>query len=100
MRKQNDDFNARRRTLIRKGIASAAVGAVAASGVLKFSSARAQSKVSKSAAMYQDKPNGAQQCSKCMFFVPGKTPTADGTCNKVEGVISPHGWCGLFVAKS
>ena len=100
MKKQNDDFNASRRALIRKGITAATVGTVAASGVLKFSPARAQSMVSQATAMYQDKPNGMQQCDKCVNFIPGKTPTANGACIKVEGVISPHGWCGLFVAKS
>lgn len=100
MKTRNDDFNAGRRAVIRKGITAAAVGTVAASGILKFSPASAQSKVSKATAMYQDKPNGAQQCDKCIHFIPGKTPTANGTCQKVEGVISPHGWCGLFVAKS
>lgn len=100
MKNQNDDFNASRRALIRKGITAAAVGTAAASGVLKFSAARAQSKVSQATAMYRDKPNGAQQCDKCIHFVPGKTVTASGTCKVVEGVISPHGWCGLYVAKS
>lgn len=100
MKKQNDDFDAGRRALIRKGITAAAVGTIAASGLLKFTPARAQSKVSKAVAMYQDKPKGDQQCSKCIHFIPGKTATANGTCQKVEGVISPHGWCGLFVAKS
>lgn len=100
MNTQNDGFDAGRRALIRKGIAAAAAGTVAASGLLKFSAAMAQSKVSKAVAMYQDKPKGTQQCDKCMHFIPGKTPTANGTCQKVEGVISPHGWCGLFVAKT
>jgi hypothetical protein len=36
----------------------------------------------------------------CMQFIPGKTPTADGTCKVVQGSISPKGWCMFFTAKS
>lgn len=101
MKARNDDFDAGRRALLKQGIAAAAMGTAVAAGVLKPSPASAQDvKVSKAVAMYQDKPNGKQQCASCMHFVPGKTAAANGTCKKVEGVISPHGWCGLYVAKS
>lgn len=99
MKKRNDRFDAGRRALIGKGIQVAAMGSVAALGALAASPAGAQAKVSQATAMYQDKPNGTQRCDACMQFVPGKTPTSSGTCKLVEGVISPHGWCGLFVAK-
>ncbi len=47
----------------------------------------------KEAMKYQEKPNGDQKCRNCKFFISGKTPTADGTCQVVEGSISPQGWC-------
>jgi High potential iron-sulfur protein len=51
-------------------------------------------KVSKEAAKYQDRPQGDQQCSKCAHFV-----AQDNTCQKVEGQVSPNGWCALWAKK-
>lgn len=101
MNKHDDDFSASRRSLIKTGIAAAAVGAVAATGLLKSGPARAQTgKASKATAMYQDKPHGKQECANCIHFIPGKTPAAEGTCKIVEGAIAPHGWCVLYAAKT
>lgn len=60
----------------------------------------AEAKVPKAAMKYQDHPNGKNDCTKCMQFIPGKSPTADGTCKVVAGSISPHGWCVAFTPKS
>jgi hypothetical protein len=49
---------------------------------------------------YQDKPNGDQQCNNCQFFVPGKKSQDNGTCQVVEGSISPQGWCTAYSKKS
>jgi hypothetical protein len=49
-----------------------------------------QAKEAKTAARYQDKPNGAQQCGRCTHY---RSPNA---CQIVEGSISPSGWCGHF----
>ena len=57
-------------------------------------------KSTKAAMQYQDKPKGDQKCSNCALFVPGKTATASGTCQVVEGSISPQGWCTAYVKKS
>ena len=101
MNKQSDDFNASRRSLIRKGIAAAAVGTVAASGLLKFSPASAQAgKASQAVAMYQTTPHGKDQCDNCIHFIPGKTPKDAGTCKVVEGVIVPQGWCVMYARKA
>lgn len=51
-------------------------------------------KVSQASAKYQTHPNGDQQCNKCMNFIP---PNA---CKRVEGQISPDGWCTLFTKKA
>ncbi len=84
-----------RRTLL-KG-ATVIAGAAIASALA--GKARA-AKSSKAAMKYQDKPNGDQQCSNCKFFVPGKTPKENGTCQVVEGSISPQGWCTAWAKKS
>jgi hypothetical protein len=57
-------------------------------------------KLDKSAVQYTDA--GAvpdQDCDDCIQFVPGKTPTASGTCRIVEGAISPHGHCIAFAPR-
>ena len=56
--------------------------------------------VSKSSVSYQDHPSGKDMCSKCAHFVPGSSPTAEGTCKVVAGKISPHGYCFAFTPKS
>lgn len=61
-----------------------------AGSVALGSTARAQRKLSKSEAQYQDHPNDIQTCSACTLFV---RPHA---CKVVEGDISPDGWCRLF----
>ena len=55
---------------------------------------RAQQKMSKQAAQYQDSPKGDQKCAECRFFIEG------GSCQVVEGEISPNGWCTLFQPKA
>jgi hypothetical protein len=56
--------------------------------------ARAQSKVDKKTAKYQDHPNNGQSCSQCRFFLPPKS------CQLVDGDIIPNGWCSFFAKKS
>ncbi len=85
-----------RRTLL-KGAAAVIAGATVASS---FAGKAQAAKSTKAAMQYQDKPKGDQQCSGCSFFVPGKKPQAQGTCQIVEGSISPQGWCTAFAKKS
>ena len=54
----------------------------------------AQAKTSKEKANYQSSPKGGQKCSECKFFIP------ENRCQRVEGEISPHGWCMFFTPKS
>ena len=51
---------------------------------------RAQQKVSKELAQYQDSPKDGQKCAECSFF---EKPNA---CKAVDGDISPEGWCQLW----
>jgi hypothetical protein len=63
--------------------------------------ARAQSaKSSKESMRYQDSPNDGKQCAGCKFFMPGKDADSGGSCQIVDGTISPHGYCIAFTAKS
>jgi hypothetical protein len=55
---------------------------------------RAQAKMPKQTAQYQDSPKGDQKCEGCRFFIEG------GSCRLVEGEISPNGWCRLFQPKA
>lgn len=99
--KNNDEFNASRRALLKHGASVAAIGAVAATGLLKSAPSRAQTtKASQAVAMYQPTPHGKDQCDNCIHFIPGKTPTDNGTCKVVEGVIAPQGWCVMYARKA
>ncbi len=77
-------------------------GAVGITGFALASAltAKAQGKATKAAMQYQDKPKDGQKCSDCRFFTAGKTSTANGTCQVVEGSISPQGWCTAYAKKS
>lgn len=72
----------------------AGVGSVAAVYLDLSEPARAQTKVSKQDAKYQDTPNNGNKCSACQYFEPPHT------CRLVEGDISPDGWCSFFIKKS
>lgn len=54
-------------------------------------------KQSKLFAKYQEQPKDGQSCAHCIFFRPGPSSGAMGSCGIVSGTISPNGWCRLFV---
>lgn len=58
------------------------------------------SKVSQASMHYQTSPNDGKHCADCKFFIPAQDPKADGTCQIVDGTISPNGYCQAFAAKS
>lgn len=59
----------------------------------------ADAKSSKATVKYQNKPKGSAKCSGCKFFIPGKSATAQGHCQVVDGSISPNGWCVAYTKK-
>jgi High potential iron-sulfur protein len=71
----------------------------ALAGLLTAAASADASKASKAAMHYQDSPNGKSQCSGCKYFIPGDSATASGTCQIVDGAISPSGYCMAFTAK-
>jgi hypothetical protein len=75
-----------RRGLLRAAFVGAAAGLVAAAP----SPARAQQKMTKQEAEYQDSPRDIRMCATCTLFEPPKA------CKVVEGDVSPNGWCKAF----
>ena len=71
----------------------------ALAGLLTAAASADASKASKAAMHYQDSPNGKSQCSGCKYFVAGDSATANGSCQIVDGSISPNGYCMAFTAK-
>jgi hypothetical protein len=69
-------------------------------GLLTAAALGDSAKASQASMHYQTTPNGSSQCSGCKFFIPGQDANADGTCQIVDGVISPHGYCMAYNAKS
>jgi hypothetical protein len=79
-------------------------------GLARAGAAQTPGKVTKAAAHYQDGPNNGQMCGMCKFYIPrggqagsgmmggqmGPGMMAGGTCEVVEGRISPMGWCVLY----
>lgn len=53
----------------------------------------AQTKSSQQAVRYQDARKDGQRCDGCRLFV------EPASCQRVEGEISPQGWCQLFTPK-
>jgi hypothetical protein len=80
------DMSPARRRLVR---AAVAVFAATLSGGTNFR-ARAQQKMSKQQADYQDSPKDIRMCATCTLFEP------PGSCKVVEGDVSPNGWCKAF----
>ena len=82
----------KRRTVIRHTV----LATTASLGLAVFSgaSAKADTKIPKHQADYQDSPNHGHQCAACCMFAPGKPDH----CTMIEGVISPRGWCKYWQA--
>jgi len=84
----------------RRSFVAGAVMLPALAGLLLAETTTAQAKASQAQFKYQAAPKNGQKCSGCRFFVAGKTASAAGTCQIVEGSISPNGWCTAYAAKA
>jgi hypothetical protein len=72
-----------------------------------LTSTTAEAKASKASVHYRDYPNGMQVCHMCKFYIGGRSGMMgrgmmgggmmrSGSCQVVEGRISPMGWCDLY----
>ena len=88
----------RRRFLKLSGATLAAIPILTASG----SAFAAKNAAMRTSLKYQEHPGpDNKECSGCMQFVPGKTPTALGGCKLYPGdtEISPRGYCVAWAKK-
>ena len=85
----------------RRAWLKAATGAALAAPLVFFTrqGLAAKNDSMRTALKYQDKPEGAKQCSGCAQFVPGKTAKDPGGCKAFPGdtEISPNGYCLAWV---
>jgi hypothetical protein len=88
-----DKTNAATRRTILLGAATLAAAPLVAG------QAQAAGAMAQKAVQYVPKSKIANHCGICNFFIPGPTPTANGQCKAVAGVINPAGYCVLFAAK-
>jgi hypothetical protein len=71
------------------------LGAAGAAPLLAIGASGAKAAVLPQAAVaYQDSPKNGQQCDGCGLFI------APNSCKSVAGVISPTGWCKIWVKKA
>ena len=55
----------------------------------------ATKKLAKASVQYQAQPKGEQKCGGCTNFI-----AKSNTCARVEGKITPEGWCSLWAKKA
>lgn len=79
-----------RRCLLQTLASVAGAGAVLELGMTEAKAA----KMAQKAVAYQDTPNGDKRCDNCNLF------QAPNACKSVDGVISPSGYCRIWVKKS
>ncbi len=60
-------------------------------GLTSLAAREAQAKIAQNLVAYQGTPKDGQNCAGCKLFEP---PNA---CKSVDGVISPNGWCKLWI---
>lgn len=80
-----------RRSMLQR-IALAAGGAALVATTVS-GTREAYAKSSQKAVRYQDTPHGNQECDNCREFEP------PSSCKVVDGVISPTGWCKVYIKK-
>lgn len=109
-----------RREWITRLLMLAGAAGLSTRGAAETPANRTPAKASQADAHYQDHPNNMQMCGMCKFYIPrggqagsgmmggqmgpgmmggghmGPGMMAAGTCQLVEGSISPMGWCDLY----
>ena len=88
-----------RRRFLKLGSSALAMIPILATSTNAFA---AKNAAMRTALKYQDQPGpDKKECSGCLQFVAGKTPTAPGGCKIYPGdtEISPQGYCTAWVKK-
>lgn len=86
--------------LTRRTFLGSAVVLPALAAAITAAASAQGSKASQSSMHYQTSPSNGMHCSLCKFFVPGQDANASGSCQIVDGSISPNGYCIAYTAKS
>ena len=89
-----------RESLTRRRFVQGVVIMPAFAGLLTAAASADASKAPQASMHYQSTPNGNMRCALCKYFIPGKDAQANGTCQIVDGSISPNGYCIAYSAKS
>ena len=87
------------KSLSRRSFIGGVVVLPALAAALHGRAAADSSKASPASMHYQTTPNGSMHCSECKFFAPGQDAQSNGTCQIVDGSISPNGYCIAFTSK-
>jgi hypothetical protein len=81
-----------RRTILLSGVTCMAGAATLIVPVSKAQAAKMPQ--TSPAVVYQSTPKDSHQCDGCLLF------QAPNSCQVVDGVISPSGWCKLWAKKA
>lgn len=82
-----------RRTVLVRGLELAGILLVTlAFGVSKSATAKA----AKSDLQYQDHRRDGKGCADCKYFASSVGSSDAGSCELVDGAISPDGWCAAY----
>ncbi|MBF0166195.1 MAG: hypothetical protein HQL45_01085 [Alphaproteobacteria bacterium] len=97
-----ENINLSRRSVLQKSVAfgcclSLPLGLISTTTALaeNASPQASDKKVTQAGAHYQAKPKEGQSCSACAHFI-----AASASCKRVDGKISPDGWCMLWTKKA
>ena len=74
----------------RRKVMRTMVRVVSAGLLLRISPTKADEKMTRQQAEYQDTPNGLYSCAVCTLFEP------PASCKVVAGEVSKDGWCRVF----
>jgi hypothetical protein len=74
----------------RRKVMRSMIGGVSAGLLLRISPTKAEEKMTRQQADYQDTPHGLYSCGMCSLFEPPKY------CKVVAGEVSRDGWCRVF----
>ena len=78
-------------TVSRRCFLRSSAALVGAAGLAAVTAREASAKIAPNLVGYKDSPEGSKRCDNCKLFV---TPNA---CKSVDGVISPSGWCKMWI---